>query len=76
MIYKYKDCKSTIQLLRSVLAQIPLASLLPVPVTLLAAGGHLRPAPLPLLPPRELLPTHRAQLRLLHRAVAILSDCQ
>ena len=76
MIYKYKDCKSTIQLLRSVLAQIPLASLLPVPVTLLAAGGHLCPAPLPLLPPRELLPTHRAQLRLLHRAVAILSDCQ
>ena len=70
-----KDCKS-IQLLRSVLAQIPLAPLLPVPVTLLAAGGHLRPAPLPLLPPRELLPTHRAQLRLLHRAVAILSDCQ
>ena len=72
MIYKYKDCKSTIQLLRSVLAQIPLASLLPVPVTLLAAGGHLRPAPLPLLPPRELLPTHRAQLRLLHRAGYII----
>ena len=72
MIYKYKDCKSTMQLLRSVLAQIPLASLLPVPVTLLAAGGHLRPAPLPLLPPRELLPTHRAQLRLLHRAGSII----
>ena len=72
MIYKYKDCKSTIQLLRSVLAQIPLASLLPVPVTLLAAGGHLRPAPLPLLPPRELLPTHRAQLRLLHIAGNII----
>ena len=72
MIYKYKDCKSTIQLLRSVLAQFPLASLLPVPVTLVAAGGHLRPAPLPLLPPRELLPTHRAQLRLLHRAGYII----